>query len=270
MSAPPPAPWAHWDLHPSVVIGLACLGGLYVVLGGRRAPRRRQLAFAAALAVLLLSLNGPIHALSDHYLFSVHMVQHLLLTLVFPPLLLTGLTDAVTRRLLAPAPLQAAARRLTRPIPAAALFTAVIGFWHTPVFYEAAMHDHDLHILQHLVFLASAVLMWWPILSPVPELPRLPYLGQVVYLFLLGIPMSVVGALITLSGSVLYPFYADALPRVWGLTPLADQQLGGLIMWIPGGFAFWIAMTVVWFLGSARDERDEPAPVVPADVSFPR
>lgn len=267
MSDPPlqAAPWAHWDLHPSVLIGLALLGGLYVFLGGRAAPRSRQIAFAAGLLVLLVALNGPIHALSDHYLFSVHMAQHLLLTLVFPPLLLVGLTPEIVRPLLRPRGVLQVARRLTSPIPAAALFTVVIALWHTPRFYEAAMRHHDLHILQHLIFLFAAVVMWWPVLSPEPELPRLPYLGQVIYLFLLGIPMSVVGAMITLSDKVLYPFYAEA-PRVWGLTPQADQQWGGLIMWIPGGFVFWIAMTVIWFVGSAREE-DETEPVIPVDVS---
>src|SRR3989442_5617595 len=99
------------------------------------------------------------------------------------------------------------------------------------------------HIVQHLVFLTTAVLMWCPVLSPVPELPRLHYAGQMLYLFLLGIPMSVVGALITLADQVLYPFYAAA-PRVFGLPPLADQQIGGLMMWVPGGLVFWVAMTV--------------------------
>ena len=259
------APWAHWDLHLSVVIGLACLGGLYVFLGGRAAPRRRQVAFAAALAVLLVALNGPIHDLSDRYLFSVHMAQHLLLTLLFPPLLLAGLTEEIARPLVRPALVRAAARLLTRPIPAAALFTAVIGFWHTPVFYEAAMRNHHLHIAQHLVFLAAAVVMWWPILSPSPELPRLSYPGQMLYLFFLGLPMSLVGALITLSDRVLYPFYAEA-PRVSGLTPLADQQLGGLVMWIPGGLVLWLAMTVVWFRWSVREDQEEADRAVPLDV----
>ncbi|MBI1967665.1 MAG: cytochrome c oxidase assembly protein [Gemmatimonadetes bacterium] len=259
------APWAHWDLHPSVVIGLACLGGLYVFLGGRAAARRQQASFIGALAVLLGSLNGPIHALSDRYLFSVHMAQHLLLTLLFPPLLLYGLPAGTVRPLLRAAPVGAAGRLLTRPIPAAALFTAVMALWHTPQFYEAAMRNHGLHIAQHLVFLATAVLMWWPILSPVPELPRLPYPGQMLYLFLLGIPMSLVGALITLSDRVLYPFYAEA-PRVWGLTPIADQQLGGLAMWIPGGLVFWLAMTVVWFRWSLREEQGEAERAVPLDA----
>jgi len=257
------APWNHWDVHASVAVGLAALGGLYVLLGGRRAPRRRQVAFAAALAVLFGSLNGPLHDLSDSYLFSAHMVQHLALTLLFPPLLLYGLTPGMVAPFLRPAAVRRAAEWITRPLPAAVVFLAPITAWHLPLFYEAAMRNHDLHIVQHLTFLATSVLMWWPILSPTPALPRASYPVQLLYLFLLGIPMSLVGALITLSERPLYPFYAAA-PRVWGLTPLADQQLGGLIMWIPGGFMFWLVMTVVWFRWSrweaAGDAADRAVP----------
>jgi putative membrane protein len=179
--------------------------------------------------------------------------------------LLYGTPAWVVRRVLAPRWVTALARVLTRPVIAAALFTAPIVLWHVPVLYEAALRHHNVHIAQHLVFLATAVLMWWPILSPVPELPRLPYPGQMLYLFLLGIPMSITGALITLSDSVLYPFYAAA-PRVWALPALADQQIGGLLMWVPGGLVLWGAMTLVWFRWSAREERGDVEREVPREA----
>jgi putative membrane protein len=283
-------PWAHWDVHVSVAVGLVLLGGLYVFLGGLAAPRRQVASFAGSLVVLLVTLNGPLHDLSDNYLFSAHMVQHLLLTMLFPPLLLYGTPSFVARGLLArgragpkglpdgrgwaggrsapdapsrpPARLTAVLSALTRPVVAATVFSAVMAFWHLPRFYEAVMRNHDLHIVQHLTFMASAVLMWWPVLSPLPEVPRTSYPAQMLYLFLLGIPMSVVGALITLSGRLLYPFYLE-VPRLWGLTPLVDQQLGGLIMWVPGGLVFWVVMTVVWFRWAAREERGDVEHAVP-------
>src|SRR5207253_1285282 len=180
LPAPAPGPWQHWDLHPSVIIGLVLLGGLYVFLGGLSggAPRRRIASFAGALVVPL---------------------------------------------------------------------------WHFPAFYEAALRHHPLHILQRLVFLATAVIMWWPVLSALPELPRASYGTQLLYLFALGLPMSLAGALITLADGVLYPFYVSA-PRVWGLTPAADQQLGGLLMWVVGTIYLWVAASVVWFRWSAREE----------------
>src|SRR5207249_288534 len=120
----------------------------------------------------------------------------------------------VVRPLIRPRRLFRVAAVLTRPLPAAVIFSTPITLWHFPGFYEAALRHHPLHIVQHLVFIATAVLMWWPVLSPVPELPRASYLTQLLYLFLLGLPMSLVGALITLSEEVLYPFYTRA-PRVW-------------------------------------------------------
>jgi len=172
--------WQRWDLHPSVILGLALLGGLYVYLGGLRAPGRRVAAFAGALLVLGLSLNGPVHNLSDGYLFSAHMVQHLVLTLVFPPLLLYGTPVWVVRPLLRPLWVQRLARRATRPLAAGVLFSVPITLWHFPRFYEAALEHHPLHIVQHLIFLATGVLMWWPVLSPTPELPRAGYLTQLL------------------------------------------------------------------------------------------
>ena len=263
MSAPDA--WQRWDVHPSVAVGLVLLGGLYVLLGGLAAPRRRVAAFAGSLCVLLGALNGPLHELSDRYLFSAHMGQHLVLTLLFPPLFLYGLPAGVVRRVIRPGWLRALAARLVRPVPAATIFTVPVVLWHLPVFYEAAMRHHGLHVVQHLVFLVTSVVMWWPVLSPLPELPRASYPGQLLYLFLLGIPMSVVGALITLAAAPLYPFYVAA-PRVWGLSPLDDQQIGGLMMWVPGGLVFWVVMTVVWFRWSAREEQGEVERRVPPEA----
>ncbi len=257
--------WNRWDVHPSVVIGLVLLGGLYVFLGGLSSARRHVASFCGALGVLFLALNGPLHNLSDRYLFSAHMGQHLLLTLVFPPLLLYGTPAHVVRPLLRPRWVMGIARVATRPLVAAISFTAPIVIWHVPALYEAALRNHNLHIVQHLVFLTTAVIMWWPVLSPVPELPRIPHLLQMLYLFLLGIPMSITGALITLSDTVLYPFYAAA-PRVGGFAPLEDQQIGGLLMWVLGGLMLWIVMTVIWFRYAVWDERADAETGVPAEA----
>jgi len=257
-----PPRWDLWTIHPSVAAGLVLLGGLYAYLGGLRSGRRHVASFFGALVVLFLALNGPLHNLSDKYLFSVHMAQHLLLTLVFPPLLLYGTPARVMRPLLTSRWIMTVGRAVTKPLPAATLFTAPIVLWHVPALYEAALRNHNLHIVQHLVFLATAVIMWWPVLSPVPELPRLPHPLQLLYLFLLGIPMSVTGALITLSSDPLYPFYAAA-PRVWGLSALQDQQIGGLLMWVLGGLMLWVVMTVIWFRWSVWDARGDAEREVP-------
>jgi putative membrane protein len=251
----PTAPYEwSWSLHPSVIIGTGILGALYFYgIGPMRrrhgwppATRWQILSFLAALVVLLFSLNGPVHDLSDYYLFSMHMVQHLLLTLLFPPLLLAGIPGWLLRPLLTRAGLLGLARVLTRPWVAAVLFSISIAVWHLSPFYDLMMRSHEVHIATHLMFMVTATLMWWPVMSPVPELPRLPGGIAMLYLFLVGIPMQIVAALITFSDEVLYPWYMAA-PRMWGLTPLDDQQLGGLLMWIPGNLWLFAAIGVLFF-----------------------
>jgi putative membrane protein len=257
--------WTHFDVHPSVLIGVVALGALYAWAVG---PLRRkhgwaervdpvQVAlFVGALLVLFLSLNGPIHELSDYYLFSAHMVQHLLLTLIMPPLLLAGTPDWLLRPLLRRRTLAAVMRLLTSPLVAFGIYNVVFAGWHLPQFYNAALEHHNVHILQHLMFIGAAVLVWWPVVEPLPELERMTSPVRMLYLFALGLPMSVVSAMITLSDSVLYRWY-DVAPRVFPLSPLDDQQLGGLIMWVPGMLVYWTAISILFYRWSRREQLEE-------------
>jgi putative membrane protein len=248
--------WWRWSIHPSTVIGIAALGAIYAWAAHRlqRQPTTAQkIYFVSGLLVMFGSLNGPVHDLSDDYLFSAHMVQHLLLTLAMPPLLLAGVPGWMLRRPLSTRFIAPAARLFTRAPIAFVAFNLVIAVWHLPPFYNAAMANHNIHIVEHLMFMIAAVLMWWPLMSQVPELPRLAYPGQMLYSFLMSIPMSIVAIYIAMSDHVLYPAYAAA-PRVFALSPLEDQLLGALIMWIPGGIIFYIIMTVVFFKWNARGE----------------
>jgi putative membrane protein len=219
----------------------------------RQAGVARRSFFFSGLLVMFVSLNGPIHDLSDDYLFSAHMIQHLLLTLAMPPLLLAGTPGWMLRPVLSNRYVAPIARFFTRAPIAFVTFNLVIAAWHLPVFYNIAMANHNIHIVEHLMFMVAAVLMWWPLLSQLPELPRLAYPGQMLYSFLMSIPMSIVAIYIAMSDHVLYPAYAAA-PRVMSLSPLEDQMLGALIMWIPGGLIFYIIMSVVFFKWNARGE----------------
>jgi putative membrane protein len=246
----------RWSIHPSTVIGIAALGALYLWAASRvhRQPSRAQkIYFFSGLLVMFGSLNGPLHDLSDDYLFSAHMVQHLLLTLAMPPLLLAGVPGWMISGPLSYRFVKPVARFFTRAPIAFVTFNLVIAVWHLPPFYNAAMANHNIHILEHLMFMVAAVLMWWPLLSQLPEFPRLAYPGQMLYSFLMSIPMSIIAVYIAMSNHVLYPAYAAA-PRVLPLSPLEDQLLGALIMWIPGGIIFYIIMTVVFFKWNARGE----------------
>jgi putative membrane protein len=248
-----------------VVTGLALLATGYAAatLWRRRLDPAARLeparcaAFAGGLLVLCGSLTGPVHDLSDYYLFSAHMLQHLLLAFAMPPLLLYGTPGWMVRPLVAGRPrLIRFARFLTRPSGAFAVFNLILVAWHLPPAYNLAMDVHPVHIVQHLMIMAASVILWWPVLSPLPEVPRAPYPVQLLYLFVVGLPMVMVSIFITMADSVLYPYYAAA-PRVWEqLTAHADQHLGGLIMWIPGGLVFLCAISVVFFRWQAAGGDD--------------
>ncbi len=254
--------WTAWHPDPVVIVGIAALGGLYTAAllrgrtEGRRVPLPKVVSFAAGLAVLLGALTGPLHDLSDFYLFSAHMVQHLLLAFAMPPLLLYGTPGWMLRPFLAHPALRRLGSVLTRPAGAFATFNLVLVAWHLPPLYNLAMNQHPVHIVQHLMMMAASVILWWPVLSPLPELPRAHYPVQMLYLFVVGLPMVIVSIFITMAEGMLYPYYAAA-PRVWrALSPHADQHLGGLIMWIPGGLVFLTAITVVFFRWQAAGGDD--------------
>src|SRR4051812_26061556 len=247
-----------FTVHPSTVVGILGLIGLYEwrIRSLENLPSVRgmpdaethasRIPFYIALVVMFFSLNGWIHDLGDSYLFSAHMVQHLMLALVVAPLMIMATPGWMLRPALASRPVSAVARWVTNPLRAFAIFNVVMCAWHLPPLYNLAMAHHNVHIVQHLMFLVAAVLMWWPILSPLPELPRLAYPLQMLYLFLMSIPMSIVAVYIAYASSVLYPAYATA-PRIWGISPMQDQLIGGLIMWIPGGLFFFTIISVIFF-----------------------
>jgi putative membrane protein len=252
-------------IHADVILGAGILAAAYALawVRGPRVGPTRPAAFLAGLGALLAALNGPLHDWSDRYLFSAHMVQHLVLTLVVAPLLLAGTPGWMLDRLLAPllgSPLGRSAVRLTRPVPALALYAAALIAWHLPGPYNLALEIHGWHIVEHLLLLATAVLAWWPVASASTLAPPLHYGAQILYLFAFGIPMTAVAAMITGAEQVRYPFYGEA-PSLFGLTPLADQRLGGVIMWVPAGLIPLLAFTVVFFRWAAAEADEDPSPV---------
>ncbi len=267
-----PEAWAVWDLHSTVILGVLFLAVLYGLLAGPLrvrwlgraglSPSLRPhpwqiVSYGCALLTLVVSLNGPIHHLSDYYLFTAHMTQHLLLTQVFPPLFLLGLPAWMMAPLLRPWGVGAVLRLLTRPLSAFLLYNGVVVFWHLPPYYDWTMRDHNVHIVEHLTFLCSAVIAWWPVCGGGPELPRPSYLLQILYLFLMTVAMKITGAVIGLQTTLVYTFYAES-PRVLPLSPLGDQKLGGLLMWVFGDWPLWLAMGVIFWRWSRRDKLNGP------------
>jgi putative membrane protein len=257
--------WNTWKLYPSFLVGWLLFGGVYCLFAGplrkyfpdsRPVPPLKLASLATAQLLMLVSLQGPLHELSDIYLFSAHMVQHLAVMLVMPPFLLYAIPDWMLRPVLRIPGARIVARGLTHPIIAFALINVVFGAWHFPGPYDLMMRDHDVHIVMHLMIMATGVIMWWPVMSPLPELPRIAPPLQMVYLFVLGIPMMVVAALITFSPTAVYTWYGQA-PRLFGLDLLADQRLGGVMMWVPGALVLWIGISVVYVRWSQPEVRED-------------
>jgi putative membrane protein len=264
----------EWHWHPEVALGLEALAVGYLLLTGsirrRRAwgppPAARQVAaFLSGVGVLATALLGPLAGWAEHAALSAHMLQHLLLLLVAPVLLLRGL-PAWLLRPLARGPLGAAGWWLTRPPVAFALAAAAQVAWHFPGAFQLALRVDAAHALEHLSFLATGVLFWWPVAGPLPEWPRPGPPAQLLYLFLATIPMMAVAAPITLAEHVLYPFYAEAA-RAWPLAPRADQELAGILMWIGGMLGYLVAGTVVFFRWAGPEGRDDGETAMAAEAA---
>jgi putative membrane protein len=246
--------------NPSVELGVILFVGIYVIVARRTGNRflpYQVWALSAAMAALILTLDGPLDALEDARLFTAHMVQHLMLALVIPPLLLLGTPDWLVRPLLSFNPLRRTIRILVYPVVAYLIYNLVLVGLHSPKLFDLMCYNEDFHILMHLVLLGTAILLWWPLLSPIPELPRLSYPAQMLYLFFWLIPMAAVAAPITMASTIIYPWYQQG-PHPLGLSPLSDQVLGGLTMWVGAGFYMIGVFTTIYFHWASREDLDEP------------
>lgn len=259
----------NWVPEPSIILGVLLVTGAYLGAitvwrdrfpGSAPVPRGRVIAFLLGMLTMLLALISPLADLSDYYLFSAHMVEHLLVTLIAPPLMLIGLPGWLIRPPFRRWPvLLRIGRVLTTPLLAFAIFNVIFIGYHLPRFYDLALASEYAHAFFHVAFTATALLTWWPLLSPLDELPPLSPPAQLIYLFAQTLPGQVLGALLTFTGRPLYAWYVTA-PRVWdNLTPRADQQLGGLIMWVIGGtylLAVFVFVFLRWVAASeAKDRR---------------
>ena len=259
-----------WTLHPdALAVGLV-LQGAYLWALARLGPsavppdeppasRRQVIWFSSGVLVILVASLWPVHDLSERYLLSAHMVQHTLISLVAPPMLLLGMPAWLLRRILAPRPLRAVVRQFTRPFIALVVFNTVIVLTHWPAVMNLMLRHHPLHLVGHLVLFLSATAMWWPVVSPLPEMPTLSYPGRMLYLFLQSIVPTVPASFLTFGTQPLYSFYATA-PRIWGVSVLTDQTVAGLIMKLLGGAILWTVLAVVffkWYVVEQQDGWDE-------------
>jgi putative membrane protein len=222
-----------------------------------RDQRVRPVLFVAGLGTVMVALLSPIDRGGDRYLFSLHMLQHLLLMMVAPPLLLLGFCG-VRRPVRRRPRLLAVWRALTKPWAALVVFNAVMLLWHIPALYDTTLTIEPVHIAEHLTFIAVGVVFWWPLIDPMrsAEPNRVTPLTKIAMLVVSGIPPTVLGLIFALSRTPFYEFYVRA-PRLWGLSPLADQQIGGVAMLGLGNIVYFVAIVIIFVRLLSDAERDE-------------
>lgn len=258
----------QWSFHAETV--LLCLvvevAYLYAVTELRELVsdagrvRRRQVAyFTLGVAMVYAVAGTPVHDLSEQYLLSFHMFQHAVFVLVAAPLLLAGIPVWMWQALLRVRGMMPLARVLTHPLVAFSIFNALLLLTHLPFAVNASLNHHSLHFFVHAALLVSAMIMWWPVLSEVPELPHISAPLQMAYLFLQSLLPSVLSAFITFADGTVYTFYQRA-PRTWGLSPESDQQIGGGLMKLMGSVILWSFIGFVFFRWYAREEAETKEP----------
>jgi putative membrane protein len=252
-----------WHPHPDVWLVLGTVVAAYLIANRRHAdrtghatPTRQRNLFLGGMAILFVASEWPMHDLSENYLYSAHMVQHMLFTLVAAPLLVAGTPAWMLRDVLRPRVAFRAFRFLTRPLVAIVVFNGVLLFTHWPDVVDASVTGPGVvHFALHVLVVGSAYVMWWPVVSPLPELPPLTPPAQMLYLFIQSLAPTIPASFLTFGSEPLYDVYAT-FPRIWTISVLEDQLIAGLIMKLVGGLVLWGVMAVVFFRWANREQRE--------------
>jgi putative membrane protein len=283
-------PHIQWLSDPAVLAPLALLAAIYIwrfrqvrheATTRRGAPAGagplQALAFAGGMLALLAALVSPIDGLGEDYLFSAHMVQHVLLGDIAPLLILLGLSRAImrpaTRRL---ARLERRLGPLASPFTGIAIWLGLIYLWHIPALYDAAAEHALVHMLEHASFFAAGIALWWPLIQPVPMRRRLTGLQPLGYIAAAKAGLAALGLYLAWSSTTLYPHY-EQTPRIWGLSPVEDQNIGGVIMLVEQSITLVLVMVALFVRMLAQseeeqrrrerlEERDEAARRAPAEA----
>ena len=253
-----------WSAHPDVWLIVGMLGAGYAIALTRLGPqwassrpaasRFQVVCFVLGLVAVWVASDWPVHDVAERYNYSVHMVQHLVFSMVAAPLLLLGTPAWLLRWLLRPAWLLRLVRVLARFVPALLVFNIVLVVTHWPWMVDQSLNSAVVHFGLHSVLFVSSLLVWLPVVSPLPEIPRLQPVLRMLYLFAWSIVPTVPASFLTFGASPLYKFY-EHLPHLYGMSTLEDQQLAGLIMKIAAGLLLWMVIAVVFFRWAAEEER---------------
>jgi putative membrane protein len=253
-----------WTPHPDVwllvglfaagyAIAIVRLGPRWAVPGQAVVTRFQVTCWSLGVLAMWVASDYPIHDIAERYNYSVHMVQHLMISMLVAPLLLLGMPAWLLRGLLRPPVLMRTIRSLARFLPALIIFNVVLVFLHWPFMVNASLNSGLLHFSLHAVLFVSSLIVWLPIVSPLPEIPRLVPIMKMLYLFAWSVVPTIPASFLTFGSTPLYSFY-EHVPHLYGLSTLQDQQLAGLIMKIGAGLLLWALIAVVFFRWAADEE----------------
>lgn len=246
-----------WEFHPSVIIGCLILLGIYL-FAVRFRFNFRTINYSLGVLVIFLALVSPLDPLGDDYLFSAHMLQHIMLGFIATPLLVAGLPESLVRSWMRIPFIARVERILGFPPLSLNIGNTTFWLWHYPLLYNATLENEAVHIFEHIVFLITGCIMFWPVFKPIPD-SRLSPMASLVYLMIAAFLNAILGIVFSISDTCFYSGYANppdelgALSLIrgkWHLDQLNDQKLGGAIMWGFGSVVFLWAMMMVmidWF-----------------------
>ena len=280
---PGQTPLTAWGFITNPVPSLFLLAALYFYINGLNnwpnpthpVTNWQKASFFAGIVVLFAALQSPVEPLAEHY-FAIHQVQHILVRMIGPLLILLGapltptlrgmpawLRQGVVRRLVRTAAARWVYYRITNPVFTIGAFLGLLFFWQIPGPHNLAVHNDWIHELMHGTMLISGFLFWWVVIDPKPHRSRLHYGLRVLYLGLIVLPNTLLGAIITFQEQVIYSAYQE-LPRPWeALSHISDQRLGGLTIWVPGDMMSIIAAGIVMFMWYQREMEQNPNPPMP-------
>jgi putative membrane protein len=234
------------------VYGIRLLAPEFAPRGEAVVTRRQRILFFSGVASFLVVTTWPFHDIGEESLFMFHMTEHMVLALVVPPLLLAGTPWWFLRRLVLP--VMRPVRLLTRPLVALVCFNATLAAIHAPRVVELMVTAPLFHLGAHLVLMVTAIQMWWPVIGPIPDIPRLAPFPRIGYLFLQSLVPTIPASFLTLADAPVYRVYED-FPRLWDISVLTDQTVAGLIMKLGGGAILWTAIALTFFHWFAEEER---------------
>ncbi len=258
----------QFQFHPEVWLMIAAIVGLgyYVVRvvapvaapAGAVVTRRQRLCFVVGVLLLWVSADWPMHDIAEDYLYSVHMLQHLLISFVVPPLMVMAVPEWLARLILMEGSRAARIiRRVTHPVVAGVIFNALQGLMHWSALVDLSVRNGAFHYSMHLLMFASALAMWTPVVSPIKEM-QLSEPVKMLYLFAMSIVPTVPAGWLTFAEGSVYPIY-DHAQRLWGISVTADQQAAGAVMKVLGGLYLWTLIAIKFFRFSAAQRQTDAA-----------